>query len=96
MKKVNITIPMELSNDIQKVQVELDGLKQLIGYLLAAEEYNIPAKKIEKLQEDFMAKNKIYNELKLEVEDYIPEDFDKNKTSWSLDFSTYTVEVVEE
>lgn len=96
MRKINVEIPVELSDNIQKVQVEMDGLKQLIGYLLATEEYVIPAKKIEKLQEDFMAKNKIYNELKLKVEDYIPEDFDKNKTSWMLDFSTHTVEITEE
>lgn len=96
MKKVTITIPMELSDNIQRIQVELDGLKQLIGYLLSTEEYNIPVEKIEKLQEEFIMKNKIYNELKLKVEDYIPEDFDKNKTSWTLDFSTYQVEIVEE
>lgn len=95
MKKINITIPMELSNDIQECQIELEGLKELIAFLLSNVEYNIPEEKISKLRTDFVNKNKIYNDLKLKVENYIPEDFDRTKTTWSLDFATYNVEVVE-
>ena len=96
MRKTIINIPLELSDGIQACQIELDGLKQLIGFLLSSVEYNIPEEKINKLQQDFMKKNKEYNDLKLQVENYIPADFDKNKTSWNLDFSTYEVEIVED
>lgn len=95
MKKINITIPMELSNDIQECQIELEGLKELIAFLLSNVEYNVPEEKINKLRTDFVNKNKTYNDLKLKVENYIPEDFDRTKTTWSLDFATYNVEVVE-
>ncbi len=96
MKKVNVTIPLELSDEIQACQIELDGLKQLIAFLLSNSEYIIPEEKINKLQKDFIEKNKIYNDLKLKVEDYIPADFNKTKTSWSLDFATQNVEIIEE
>lgn len=95
MRKTIITIPTELSDSIQACQIELDGLKELIAFLLASVEYNIPEERINKLQKDFINVNKTYNELKLKVEDYIPVDFDKSKTSWNLDFSTGSVEVVE-
>lgn len=95
MKKTVITIPLELNNNIQACQVELDGLKSLIGYLLSTTEYEISTSKIEDLQNKFINKNKEYNELKAEVEKLIPEDFDRIKTSWNLDFATSAVEVIE-
>lgn len=96
MKKVIIDVPQKLNDDIQAIQVEMDGLKQLIAYMISTTEYVIPAEKIQSLQMEFFAKNKIYNDLKLEVENYIPEDFDKSKTIWNLDFATCQAEVVEE
>ena len=96
MKKTTVIVPEELSDGIQACQVELTGLKDLISYLLANTEYNIPEERIEALERRFMAQTKLYNDLKLKVEDYIPSDFDKTKTSWNLDFATYTVEIIED
>ena len=96
MKKITLEVPVELSESIQTCQIELDGLKQLIGFLMSNTEYNVPEERIQKLQKDFMDKNRLYNELKSQVEDLIPSDFNKNKTSWNLDFSSNKVEIVEE
>ncbi len=95
MRKTIVNIPAELSDEIQACQIELEGLKQLIAFLMSNTEYVIPEERIVGLQKDFMAKNKIYNDLKLKVEDFVPADFDKSKTSWNLDFTTYSVEITE-
>lgn len=95
MKKTIISVPTDLSDAIQACQIEMDGLKQLIGYAMAATDYVIPQEKIDELQNKFMLKNKEYNQLKEQVEKLIPVDFDKTKTNWSLDFATYQVEVIE-
>ena len=60
MRKTIITIPTELSDSIQACQIELDGLKELIAFLLASVEYNIPEERINKLQKDFINVNKTY------------------------------------
>lgn len=96
MKKTIILVPAELSNAIQSCQVEMDGLKQLIGYAMSTTDYVIPQEKIDELQKQFMVKNREYNQLKEDVEKLIPADFDKSRTNWSLDFSTYQVEIIEE
>lgn len=95
MRKINITIPMELSDSIQACQIELDGLKSLIAYLLSNSEYEIPQSKIDNYEKKIVLKNKEYNDLKMQVENLIPADFDKNKTYWNLDFATTNVEVIE-
>lgn len=96
MKKTIISVPTELSDAIQACQVEMDGLKQLIGYAMSTTDYTIPQSKIDELQDKFMSKNKVYNQLKDEVEKLIPADFDKTKTNWSLDFATHQAEVIED
>lgn len=95
MKKIIISVPTEVSDAIQACQVEMDGLKQLIGYAMSTTDYVIPKERIDELQNQFMVKNKEYNQLKEEVEKLIPADFDKTKTNWNLDFATYKAEVIE-
>lgn len=95
MKKINIKVPVTLSESIQACQIDLEGLKSLIAYLLSNTEYIVPQSKIDYYETKFMLKTKEYNQLKLKVEELIPEDFDKNITSWNLDFATSEVEVIE-
>lgn len=96
MKKTTITIPEDLNNKIQESQVKMDGLKQLIGFLVSATEYNVPKEKINEFQTEFMEENRIYNDLKAEIEKLIPADFNKDKTTWNLDFATHSLEVTEQ
>ena len=95
MKTVSVSIPADLSARIQACQIELEGLKSLIGYFLSTTEYEVPTEKINEFQTQFMLKNKEYNELKLEIENYIPSDFNLVKTSWNLDFATSTAVITE-
>ena len=96
MRKAIVSVDQKLNDDILTIQVEMDGLKQLIAYMLSTTEYLIPQEKIDALQADFMKKNKIYNDLKSEIEALIPDGFIKEKTSWNLMFATAEVEFVEE
>lgn len=96
MKKIVVNVSEELNEKLLDVQVEMDGLKQLIAYMLSTTEYIIPEEKINALQAKFMEKNKIYNDLKSEVETLIPSNFNKEKTSWNLIFANAQVEFTEE
>lgn len=95
MKKTTVIIPEDLSNKVQECQIKMDGLKQLIGFLVSTVEYNVPEAKINEFQKEFMEENKIYNDLKGIIETYIPEDFNKDKTIWNLDFASHILEIEE-
>ena len=95
MKKTTVIIPEDLASQIQESQVKLDGLKQLIGFLVSTIEYDVPQAKIDGFQKEFMEENRVYNDLKSKVDEYVPADFDKNKTSWNLDFATCELEITE-
>ena len=96
MRTTTVTIPEDLTTKVQTCQVKMDGLKQLIGFLVSTIEYDVPKAKIDAFQAEFMEENKVYNNLKMEIEKYIPADFDKDKTIWNLDFASCTLEVTEQ
>ena len=95
MKKTTVIIPEDLSTRVQESQVKMDGLKQLIGFLVSTVEYDVPQAKIAEFQKQFMDENRVYNDLKAELDNYIPADFNRDKTIWNLDFATCTLEITE-
>ena len=96
MKEISIKIDPALSQAIQARQVELDGIQRMLAFAWSTTEYQIPQEKIDELKADYNKTNLEYNVLRQEITDMVPEDFDKSKTSWNLDFATSTVHIVEQ
>lgn len=96
MKEISIKIDPALSQAIQARQVELDGIQKMLAFAWSTTEYQIPQSKIDELKADYNKTNLEYNVLRQEITDMVPEDFDKSKTSWNLDFATSTVHIVEQ
>ena len=95
-KTITFTVEPALAEAIQTRQVELDGIQRMLGFAWSTTEYNIPQEKIDELKADYNKTNLEYNLLRQKITDMVPEDFDKSKTSWNLDFATNTVTVVEQ
>ena len=94
MKTITKEIPIELSESVEATQLELNGIKQMLGFAYSTTEYNIPEERIAKLEKEFKDTNAKYEILKGQVEDVaVPAEFDKAVTSWSLDFKTHIVTV---
>lgn len=96
MKETKFTVDHALSEAIQARQVELDGIQRMLAFAWSTTEYNIPQEKIDELKEDYNRTNLEYNLLRQKITDMVPEEFDKSRTSWNLDFATNTVTVFEQ
>lgn len=96
MKETTFQIDPALSDAIQARQIELDGIQRMLAFAWSTTEYTIPQEKIDELKADYNKTNLEYNLLRQKITDMVPEDFDKSKTSWNLDFATHTVSVVEQ
>lgn len=96
MKQTTFQIDPALSEAIQARQIELDGIQRMLAFAWSTTEYNIPQEKINELKADYNKTNLEYNILRQQVTDMVPEDFDKSITTWSLDFATNTVTVIEQ
>ena len=81
---------------IRLIAFDLDGtLLDTLGDLTDSvndmlREFSCPERSLEEIRLF------VGNGMKNLVERSVPEDFDKNKTSWMLDFSTHAVEITEE
>ena len=96
MKETTFQIDQALSEAIQTRQIELDGIQRMLAFAWSTSEYVIPQEKIDELKADYNKTNLEYNLLRQKVTDMVPEEFDKSKTSWTLDFATNTVAVIEQ
>ena len=96
MKTTTFKIDEALASAIQTRQVELDGLQRLLAFAWSSTEYQVPQSKIDELMEKYNKTNMEYNILRQSITDMVPEEFDKNKTSWNLDFATCEVSVSEQ
>ena len=96
MKEISFQVEPALSEAIQARQIELDGIQRMLAFAWSTSEYAIPQEKIDELKADYNKTNLEYNLLRQKITDMVPEEFDKSKTSWNLDFATNTVTVVEQ
>lgn len=96
MRTFEMKIDESLCNMIEQRQYELAGLKDLLGFAWSNTTYNIPQEKIAELEAKHNMVNKEYELLKETITNLIPEDFDRSKTSWTLNFTDKTVYVTEE
>lgn len=92
-KTTTFTVDSALAEAIQARQVELDGLQRMLAFAWSTTEYQIPKERIDELKEDYNKTNLEYNLLRQKITDMVPEDFDKSRTSWNLDFATNVVTV---
>ena len=96
MREIIIDVDKELSNAIEARQIEMDSVKNLLGFAYSTTTYTIPESRIEKLEKEFNEINTEYNLLKNQIELIaIPSDFNKAKTSWNLEFNNAEVTVTE-
>ena len=95
MKEMEFKIDQALCDMIEERQYELDGLKNLLGFAWSTTEYQIPQEKIKELQDRFNLVNKEYNILKEQITNMIPDDYNRENTSWNLDFKDCIVHVTE-
>lgn len=96
MREITIDVDKELSNAIEARQIEMDSLKNLLGFAYSTTAYTIPEERIKKLEKEFNELNAEYNLLKNKIElEYIPNDYNKAKTVWNLDFNNSTLKVTE-
>jgi hypothetical protein len=96
MKETTFQIDQALTEAIQARQVELDGIQRMLAFAWSTNEYQIPQEKIDELKADYNKTNLEYNLLRQQITNMVPEEFDKSKTSWNLDFATNTVTVIEQ
>ena len=96
MKETTFQIDHALSEAILARQIELDGIQRMLAFAWSTTEYQIPQDKIDELKEDYNRTNLEYNLLRQKITDMVPEEFDKSRTSWNLDFATNTVTVIEQ
>jgi len=96
MKETTFTVDPALSDAIQARQIELDGIQRMLAFAWSTTEYTIPQDKIDELKADYNKTNLEYNMLRQKITDMVPEEFDKTRTTWNLDFATNTVTVVEQ
>lgn len=96
MREIKVKIDESLSSAVQARQMELDSIKNLLGFAYSTTTYAIPESRIEKLEKEFNEINTEYNLLKNQIELIaIPSDFNKAKTSWNLEFDNSEVTVTE-
>ncbi len=95
MKIKEYEVPQELVESIQARQLELESIKDLLAFLYSTTQYTIDTNKLERLEKEFKQLSTEYNLLKEKVEEIFIADYDRAKTSWSLDFNTNIVTVVE-
>ena len=48
MKQYKVEVPKELTDSVQGAQLELQGIKDLLGFAYSTTEYNIPEERIKK------------------------------------------------
>jgi len=96
MKQTKVIIDRALCDSVQAAQLELQNIKDLLGFAYSSTEYNIPEERIAKLEKEFSELNAKYTLLKQQVESVaVPVEKNKLTTSWSLDFDTSTVTITE-
>lgn len=96
MKEYQVEISKELSESVEATQLELQSVKDLLGFCYSTTAYTIPEERINKLEKEYKELDIKYNILKQEVENLsVKSSANKMTTSWSLDFKTHIVTVTE-
>lgn len=96
MRTKDVKIEMDLVNAVQERQIEMESLKNLLGFAYSTTAYVVPEERIKKLEKQFMDTSAEYELLKNKVDALVvPEDFNRSKSDWNLDFSTGIVTVTE-
>ena len=96
MKTYEFTIDNNLCDAIEEKASEVEGYTNLYIAILELDNNSIPKVKLDELKKEYFNCVKEFNLYKQMITDLIPEEFDRNKTSWKLDYNTCKVYVTEQ
>lgn len=94
MKTIEITVPEEIRNMVQKANVERDSRRDILTYIMANSNINISEERFEKYQKEYDEKFLAFEQAKNFIEkEYVMPAAEGKASSWSLDYATCIVTI---
>lgn len=89
-----ITIPEEIRDMVQKANVERDSRRDILTYIMANTDINIPEERIAQYQKEYDEKYLAFDKAKSIIEkDYIIPATNGKASNWSLDYASCVVTI---
>ena len=90
-----ITIPEKIRDMVQKANVERDSRRDILTYIMANTDINIPQERIADYQKEYDEKYFAFEKAKGIVEkDYVMPATEGKASNWSLDYPSCVVTII--
>lgn len=93
-KIVEITVPEEVRDMVQKANVERDSRRDILAYIMTNPNMNISEERIAQYQKEYDEKYLAFEEAKNIIEkDYVIPAIKSKASNWSLDYASCIVTI---
>lgn len=94
MKTIEIIVPEEIRDMVQKANVERDSRRDILTYIMANTDIKVPEERIIQYQKEYDEKYLAFDKAKSIIEkDYVMPATEGKASNWSLDYSSCVVTI---
>jgi len=94
MRTIEITVPQEIRDMVQKANIERDSRRDILTYIMSHSDINISDERIARYQKEYDEKYFAFEQAKSKIEkEYVVPAGKGKQLNWSLDYSTCIITI---